>query len=230
MGLKPRVRHPDVADYVRSALRAVADPAKAGPMAAYMKTDTPFYGVQKNDRVPIARGLKQFALDDRDAYEAAVLALWQLPHREEKYLAIALARMHPRFITLDALPLYERMIREGAWWDLVDDIAAHLVGAAVFRDRARGLAIMDRWIDDPDLWIRRTAILCQLRHNPEADAARLFRYCAARAHEREFFIRKAIGWALRQYAYHDPAAVRAFLAEHKPNLSGLSYREAAKHL
>jgi 3-methyladenine DNA glycosylase AlkD len=217
--------------FVRKELRAAADPPQAVVMARYMKTTTPFLGVQQPARKPIYREMKRrFSPANRREYEAAVLALWGLPHREEKYAAIELARQHVDSITLDSLPLYERMIREGAWWDLVDDPAAHLVGRVLLAERRPAKRILDRWIDDPDLWIRRTAILAQLRHKDQADAACLFRYCLRRAHETEFFIRKAIGWALRQYSYTDPDAVKTFLLKNRERLSGLSYREGAKRL
>ena len=92
------------------------------------------------------------------------------------------------------------------------------------------IVAMDGWIDDEVMWLRRTAILAQLKMKQHTDAERLFRYCRARMHETEFFVRKAIGWALRQYAYVDAEAVRAFVEAEKGNLSGLSYREAMKHL
>ena len=89
---------------------------------------------------------------------------------------------------------------------------------------------LDRWIDDRNLWIRRTAILSQLKHKGGTDRDQLFGYCLRRAGEKEFFIRKAIGWALREYAKTEPDAVRAFALEHREQLSGLSFREATKHL
>ena len=122
------------------------------------------------------------------------------------------------------------MIREGAWWDFVDAIAAHLVGEAVIKDPHRGFALMDQWIDDPDMWIRRSAIICQLTLKERTDQERLFDYCRSRCHESEFFIRKAIGWALRQHSYIAPQAVKGFLLANRERLSGLSYREGAKRL
>lgn len=215
----------ELTEFVANRLAAVADPAKAAPMAKYMKTDMPFYGVQKPARRPIWKALvKQYPPADRDAYEANVLALWALPHREEKYAAIHYARAFPDHCTLASLPLYERMIREGAWWDLVDGIAPYLVGALLPHVDLRA------WARDDDLWIRRSALIAQLNKKEDTDADLLFELCLARAHETEFFIRKAIGWALRQYARTDADAVRAFLAEHGEALSGLSRREASKHL
>jgi 3-methyladenine DNA glycosylase AlkD len=90
--------------------------------------------------------------------------------------------------------------------------------------------LVRRWLDDEVMWLRRTAIISQLNHKAATDTALLFDGCAARAHETEFFIRKAIGWALRQYARTDPDAVRRFVRQHEKELSGLSKREALKHL
>ena len=89
---------------------------------------------------------------------------------------------------------------------------------------------MRAWIDDRDLWLRRTSIICQVGHKESTDEGLLFDACASRLHEGEFFIRKAIGWALREYAKTDPDAVRAFVDNHRDEMSGLSIREAAKHL
>jgi 3-methyladenine DNA glycosylase AlkD len=122
------------------------------------------------------------------------------------------------------------MIREGAWWDFVDEIAVNLVGAVLGNFPAKTRPIIERWIDDPDLWIRRTALLAHLKHKQATDAAKLFDHCLRRAHEREFFIRKAIGWALREYSKTEPRAVRAFLANNRQRLSKLSFDEGSKHL
>ena len=220
-----------MARYAQAALRALADPAKAGPMAAYMKTDMPFYGVKKPERVPLARELKaSFPPDHAEDYRAKVRALWELPHREEKYLAIGYAWTFRRYVVYAQVDLFEGMIVEGAWWDFVDELASPIVGKVVLEDRSRMRPILERWIDGEDMWLRRAAILCQNRHKEETDEEMLFDFCVRRAHEKEFFIRKAIGWALREYARSRPEAVRAFLAEQGYTLSGLSRREAAKHL
>ncbi len=224
--------HPDVVTaLVRQRFAAVANPDFVAPMAAYMKTKMPFWGIKKPERVPVYRELKRdHAPRDHDEYVACVGALWAMPHREEKYAAIEFAIAHRAFIGSASLPLYERMIREGAWWDLVDPLAANAVGAVWLKERSSTEVLMDRWIDDDDMWIRRTALIGQLRHKADLDRDRLFRYCRRRAHEKEFFIRKAIGWALRDCSYSAPEAVQAFLQEHGDELSGLSRREGSKHL
>src|SRR5690606_33699083 len=119
-------------------------------------------------------------------------------------LAIAYARRFRPYIDLPQLDLYERMVVEGAWWDLVDDVAANLVGALLLGHRAAMRPVMEAWVDDDDMWRRRTAILSQVRHRDQTDAEMLFDFCRRRAHETEFFIRKAIGWALREYSKTDP--------------------------
>ena len=216
---------------VRASLSAIADPKRASEMAAYMKTDMPFYGVAKPQRTPVYRELiARFVVREPQTYEALVSALWSEPHRETKYLAIAVARRWSAFHSIAHMPLYRRLIVEGAWWDFVDDVASNLVGDIL---RSRPLAawpVIDRWIDDEDMWLRRTALICQLKSKGDTDEERLFAFCAARAYETEFFIRKAIGWALRQYAKTAPDAVAGFVADHREQLSGLSYREATKHI
>lgn len=217
--------------WVSEQLTELADPEKAGPMAAYMKTVMPFYGVQAAARRSVAsQAARRFPPANRDAYEAGVLALWALPHREEKYVAIAWAREHPTFVEYDSLPLYELLIREGAWWDLVDEVAIHLLGTIVRVAPDRALPIMDAWINDESRWIRRAAIICQNRAGERTDVERLFSYSLQRAHEKEFFIQKAIGWALREYSYTAPEAARDFLVTYREQLSSLSYREGSKRL
>ncbi len=200
-------------------------------MAAYMKTEMPFYGIQKPDRLPIYREIKsRFVFNTRAQYSAAILGLWEQPHREEKYAAIHLARMHRKYITPASLPLYRRLIIEGAWWDLVDDVAIRLVGFVLLHHRPHTSKRVERWIDDSNMWIRRTALICHIGHKGETDERQLFDHCLRRADEREFFIRKAIGWTLREYAKTAPTKVRRFLQKHESRLSTLSFREAAKHL
>ncbi len=240
-GGRSRAARPDAADaalslaeipaWVTAELSAVANPAKAAPMAAYMKTDMPFFGVQKPARDRIARELRRrTAAPGRRELERLVRALWKLPHREQKYLAIQVARTWPDLIGPASLPLYEKLIREGAWWDFVDEVAIKLVGASWQAEPAKVAPLLDEWIDDDDLWIRRTAIIVQVGAKKATDWRRLSKYCRRCMHEKEFFIRKAIGWALRDYSYAEPERVKAFLEEHRGQLSGLSYREGANAL
>src|SRR5271170_5771190 len=157
-------------DFVQSEFRRLADADKAGPMAQYMRTTMPFYGIQKPERLPVYRQLKKkFPPETLKQYEQNILALWKLSHREEKYTAVEYAAMFRDFVNYSSLPLYERLIREGAWWDLVDPLATDLVGEAQLKDRLKVRPIMDLWIADDDMWIRRAAVLSQNHHKKDTD-------------------------------------------------------------
>jgi len=221
----------DLLQFVATGFAAAGDSHRAARMAAYMKTDMPFYGIQKAGRTAVWREVKRrFPVEDNRAYRRMVVALWEQPHREEKYLAITVARHHRRFITMENMPLYERLIVEGAWWDLVDDVAINCVGTVLRTERAAARPMLEAWVDDEIMWLRRTSLIAHLKHKDETDQQMLFDHCLRRAHEKEFFIRKAIGWALRSYARTAPDAVASFLLEHRSEWSGLTFREAAKHL
>src|SRR5690606_21887894 len=163
-------RHPcldpdlsDVSEIAKEAgrrLAAVADADKAGPMAAYMKSEIPFYGVQKAGRTRILRDLVMaFPPVDGDDYRRKVAALWSGEYREEKYLAVGYARHFRPHIEMPSLSLYRRMIVEGAWWDFVDEIAAHLVGKLVLDNRQEMRPVLEEWVAGSDMWLRRTSLL-----------------------------------------------------------------------
>ncbi len=179
---------------------------------------------------------KEFATTayaDSQAWRASVLALWRgAVYREERYAAVVLARL-PRyrgFRDLRALPMYEELIVTGAWWDFVDEIAVNLIGE-LLRNHPKPLrATLRRWSKDADLWRRRSAILAQLKFKQETDAPLLFALIEPSLSSREFFLRKAIGWALREYAKSAPDAVRRYIAMHDAQLSALSKREALRRI
>lgn len=218
-------------EFVAKELGKLADAENAKAMAAYLKTDMPFFGVKRPQRDPILKEMmRRYPVTTRREYELGVKELWARPHREEKYLAIALARAVPRYVTPPSLPLYRKLIVEGAWWDFVDDVAVNLVGALLASHRQRLAPVMERWIDHSNMWLRRSALLAHLKHRAATDEAVLFDHCVRLAPEKEFFIRKAIGWVLREYAKTAPEAVAEFVVAHRDALSGLTFREATKHL
>jgi 3-methyladenine DNA glycosylase AlkD len=211
---------------IRRELAAHADPAKAPGMQAYMKSSMPFLGVQKPARARIARSVfAEFPLAGFEAWRATILRLWrEATYREERYMAIALARdaRYREHRSVAALPLYEELIVSGAWWDFVDEVAIRLVGALDVAPLAR------EWASDDDMWKRRAAIIHQIARKDRTDAALLFDCIEPNRDDREFFVRKAIGWALREYAKVDPVAVERYCAAHE--LSPLSRREALRNL
>lgn len=212
-------------------LRALGDPARARAMAAYMRTQDPFFGVGAVLLRGVLRDLARLHPPRSQAeYGAQCDALWTIREREGRYLAVEWARRFKPFITLDALPLYERMVREGAWWDTVDALAAHLVGPLLLDHRETMKPVIEAWTMDPCLWIRRAALLAHLKHRDRTDEDQLFSHCLRLAAEKDFFIRKAIGWSLREYGKTRPEAVRTFLETHRDAFSGLSLREGMKRL
>jgi 3-methyladenine DNA glycosylase AlkD len=217
---------------LRKTLQSHADPAKAGPMQAYMKSPMPFLGIQTPKlRTACRTVFARFSLESPAAWQAVLEMLWRsAQYREERYAAIELAgyKAYRRFETMTIFPLYEEMITTGAWWDYVDPIAAHRVGALLYLYPSRMKIQMRLWARDENIWKRRTAILCQLTFKQETDVKLLYECIEPSLREREFFLRKAIGWALRQYARVDPEEVIRYIKAHRKDLSLLSQREALK--
>ncbi|WP_265949947.1 DNA alkylation repair protein [Dechloromonas sp. A34] len=210
---------------VREQLQALGDPEKAAPMAAYMRGQFVFLGIPTPQRRLKTQALIRAFTGDP---VAAASALWALPQREYQYVAVDLLRRRSRQLASKHLAALEDLVLDKSWWDTVDGLAVTM-GGIVLGEPARAER-MGELIDSSEMWLRRVALLHQLEYKERTDEQRLFRYCRLCAHEPEFFIRKAIGWALRQYARTNPAAVRQFLTINRAQLSGLSLREAAKHL
>ena len=227
--------HHELVAAVRAALVAGADPERALGQQRYMKSAMPFHGLTSPQlKAAVAPLLRDpgLVMESREQWVATIEALWHgATHREEWYAAIALARHRPyrTWVDSDAMPLWQSLIRAGAWWDVVDDIATHLVRDTVAAaPTVEGLR-MREWAADESLWVRRAAILCQIGVRHGLDPQLLVDVVEPNVHDRDFFSRKAIGWALRDRARVDPDWVRSFVASH-PDLSGLSRREALKHL
>ncbi|MFI6326030.1 DNA alkylation repair protein [Nonomuraea sp. NPDC050556] len=217
---------------VQLALREIAEPDKAPAMRAYMKSAMPFLGVQAGPRkAALRRVFAEHRLDGAPAWRRAVLELWrEAEFREERYAAIELSgfRYYRDFQTLYTVPMYEEMIVTGAWWDLVDELATHRVGGllAAFPDSMRPLML--EWAQGDDLWKRRTSILSQNRFKERTDTALLYACIEPSLSDNDFFARKAIGWALREYAKVNPSEVVRYVQA--KGISGLSRREALKNL
>jgi 3-methyladenine DNA glycosylase AlkD len=219
---------------VRRRLRAAGDATKAAQTQAYIKSALPFHGVASPDcRVIMREVLAAHELPDRATWLATVLALWDdAGHREERYAALAVAkdRRYAGHRGPDCIPLYRHLVVTGAWWDLVDDVATHLVGPLLLAHRVAVRPTAVGWASDEDRWLRRTAVICQVGAKDRTDLPLLATAVEANLDDRDFFLRKAIGWALRQQARTDPDWVRDFVAAHDDRLSNLSRREALKHL
>jgi 3-methyladenine DNA glycosylase AlkD len=221
----------DLVTVIRRELHEHADPALAPGQQAYMKSAMPFLGV----RVPEVRRLTKSAArsnppTDVDDLERSARRLWdEATHREERYAATALTGLRVAMGSLAVMDLLEHMAVTGAWWDHVDEVAQR-VGTVLAVHPNEVEPVVRRWIGSDDLWLRRVAIICQLDRKADTDLALLTAAIDAASDSPEFFLRKAIGWALRQHSKVDPAWVHDFVAEREHVLSGLSRREALKHL
>jgi 3-methyladenine DNA glycosylase AlkD len=177
--------------------------------------------------------LAAYPLDSFEDWRDSVLALWRRArYREERYAAIELVgyRTYQNFRTLDALPLYEELITTGAWWDYVDSIASHRLGELLCRYPKELPVILREWAVSDDIWKRRSAILAQLAFKGDTDCKLLYDCMRPSLGQPEFFLRKAIGWALRQHAWTDPQEVLRFVKMNEKRLSPLSRREALKNI
>lgn len=217
----------ELAGTIRTALAAEADPERAPAQQAYMKSTMPFLGIPvprvRRITVDAVRGVR-----DPGALQRAASDLWdRATHREHWYAAMTLLARTPNRGRAEVIPIAEHMIRTGRWWDVTDDLAHRLAEQLDVRPEETA-DLLRRWARDPELWIRRVAIIAQLGRRDRVDVPLLTEAILENANDPDFFIRKAIGWALRDHARTDPDGVRRFVEEH--SLSPLSEREAMKHL
>jgi 3-methyladenine DNA glycosylase AlkD len=217
----------------QAALRAAADPAKAPGRKAYLKTDLEVLGCTLPNVRAAARAVKRaHHAPARDEIVAALTALWASPVHDDRVLAVILAGLYARlFDAGDVAGWLRDWLADCRTWDLVDGLSTFVVGEIALRDAA-AWPVIDGWSRDPWMWLRRAAVLA---HVPAIRQGALRRRqfrdtCRRLVDEREFFIRKAIGWALREIATRDPDLVEALLADFGARASGLTLREATRRL
>jgi 3-methyladenine DNA glycosylase AlkD len=216
--------------WIRDGLRSQGDAARAASQQAYMKSAMPYAGVTVPEMRKLTRSAPRLA--NWDAWHDTVLALWrEATVREERYAAQELTTL-PRYRdhggSLDAVPVYEEFIVDGAWWDFVDTAAIHGLGPVLREEPGTMAPMMRAWSTDADRWRRRSSVICQVGLRASVDTDLLTDCIVANVDDKDFFLRKAIGWALRQHARVDPDWVRAFAGAHP--LSPLSRREALRHI
>ncbi|HVE75137.1 MAG TPA: DNA alkylation repair protein [Actinomycetota bacterium] len=220
---------------LRRGLSEAADPARAPKMQAYMKSAMPYYGVGAPVQRRVCKPLfDEHRFTNQSDWMNAALELWRdAKFREERYAAIELTghRFYEDFQDMSALPMYEEMVVDGAWWDYVDAVAVHRIGKKLLvRHPPEIKRLMRKWSRSSDLWKRRTSIICQVALKEKTDLALLYGTIESNLDHKDFFIRKAIGWGLRSYAWVDPEEVRRYVGEHSKSLSPLSRREATKNI
>ena len=216
---------------IRTMLMERADPARAAGSQAYMKSSILSLGVRVPEvRRCVVAAAADFPMESPEQLRATVLVLWrEAQWREEQYAAIDLTGL--RLVAKDPLmlPVYEEIIRTGAWWDFVDGVSQRICGL-LLAHRALMTPVLLKWSTDEDFWIRRAAITSQLKAKAATDTDLLRAVIEANLDDREFFVRKAVGWALREFAKTNPAWVRDFVTQHAGHLSPLSRKEALRHL
>lgn len=216
--------------YLFQEMAAAANSKDAPQMQSYMKTDQPFYGIKAAPRRKIfRRAAKQFSIDSRDEYGQVIRQLWNGTYREDMYQALEVAERYKKYRTQEAMPQYEYLANTATNWDTLDWIAGKLISDLVRKHRGFE-AKLKEWRRSDNMWLRRTSLLAHKGHREETHTELLGETILMLSDEEEFFIRKAIGWILRDYSYANPDWVEAFVDEHEDELSGLSKQEALKKI
>jgi 3-methyladenine DNA glycosylase AlkD len=224
--------HREAISHFRREFERLAEPERAAQEKRYLKSPFEFYGLS----VPKIRAIaRQFGREEKGISKEALWdvcwPLWRGRFHEERALAICLLDEHRALLDYSDMPSLETMLRESVNWDQVDEISAHLVGAVLGGDR-RALRYLKRWSRDSNFWMRRAALLSQLLlfRGGGGDKGLFYSFAAAMMEEKEFFIRKAIGWVLREISKRDPEEVARFVAENRGRMSGVTLREATRRL
>jgi 3-methyladenine DNA glycosylase AlkD len=198
----------------------------------YLKSPFKFFGTS----LPYAdKVAKEFRKENPGAGNELIIELarklWASPYHDEKRLALRLLQFFPEFLDIGIVTMLEKMLMESPTWDLVDDIAIHLVGAVLEKDK-KAYAFLIKWSKSENFWIKRASLISQILmfRKGEGDRKYFYDFAERMASEKEFFIRKAIGWCIREISKADPEAAFDFLMRIKDRASGLTLREGSKRL
>lgn len=206
-----------------------ADPSQVAPMKKYMRDQFEYLGIKTpQNKALLKQFLSEYGLPSINDLDIILRDLWALPQREFQYVAVSLLGKFEKQLQAEFINTIEYLIITKPWWDTVDAIAGHTVGTHFRRYPAIKKKYLARWRKSDNFWLRRTAILFQLNYKKETDFDLLCDIIRENLDSKEFFINKAIGWSLRQYARIDPKAVQKFVKS--TPLHPLSRREALKHI
>ncbi|MCA1065551.1 DNA alkylation repair protein [Rossellomorea sp. AcN35-11] len=217
----------DYSDKIVTLLNKHQNDDNREAMEAYMRNQFRFFGIKTPERTALLREfLKGQGKPTIEELPDIIRSLWSEPQRECQYIALSLLDKQARFLTKEHLPLMEKLITVKSWWDTIDHIASNHVGKIYQTEEDD--TYLEKWIRSDHMWLNRTAILYQLKYKEKTDQERMFKYMAIHQGSKEFFIQKAIGWALREYSKTNPEAVKKFIESE--NLAPLSKREGMKHI
>lgn len=218
-----------IAQLVITLLQQNANSQEAVAMQSYMKNQFQFWGIKAPLRQQLMRqALKQYQLPEAAEVRTEIKLLWNYPKREAQYVAQDLYKRRIKQESSSAIEFLQWMICQNSWWDTVDFIASNLVGELVLRYPDLKQSHLKVWVKSPNLWLRRTSILFQLKYKNQVDEDFLLKAIEYNLNDDDFFMRKAIGWSLRQYSKFNPEFVNYVVDNY--SLSKLSYKEATKYL
>ncbi|WP_235821824.1 DNA alkylation repair protein [Gottfriedia acidiceleris] len=195
-------------------------------MEAYMKNKFAFLGIKAPERNAL---LRQFRMSNGEPPNLkSIINIWSLEEREFQYISLTCLDRQYKKAELERIKLYEQLVVEKSWWDTVDTIAGRLISYhfLIYPELIDEYA--NKWISSDNMWLNRVALLFQMKFKDKTDQERLFHYCLLLIESKEFFIQKAIGWALREYSYINPKEVELFIKQN--DLSPLSKREGLKYI
>ncbi len=214
---------------LREAFELVADAAHAEGAAAYMKNQFQFFGIYTNQRRVMSNSIfKQFGIFSESELNTLVKKLFQEPEREFQYVAIELIAYHKKYWTKKIIELTEYCLLQKSWWDSVDHIASLILGPYFKKFPEQIITITNAWNNHENFWLQRSSIMFQKAYKLDTDTKLLSKYILNVRDNKEFFVQKAIGWALREFGKTNPTWVIDFVHEHQ--LTGLSAREALRRI
>ncbi len=214
---------------IANAFVTEADQDRADAMSAYMKNRFVFFGIPAPKRKEIVLNeLKSLKLKDSNELHSLLLDLWDKPEREWHYTAMILAERFKKLWNKDSIVVFEEMLVNASWWDTVDTISSHCIGPYFQKNPDLKKTYLHKWENSNNMWLKRVCIIHQLTYKQETDTDYLEKIIFMNQESKEFFIQKAIGWALRQYAKVNPLWVNNFVASN--TLKPLSHREALKNI
>lgn len=215
---------------IKHLLEDNANSYQAIDMSRYMRDQFQFYGVKSPLRKELVREIKKTIKPiPNEEFQELIQFLWDDPYRECQYVAMDLLATIKSKMGMDWIDFLEDLITTKSWWDTVDFLAPNLLGNIFKRNVEVGNEYTDKWIKSDNIWLQRSALIYQLRYKDQVDFQRLSRYILYQKESKEFFIRKAAGWALRQYSKFKPESVRDFI-NNNTELSNLTKKEAIKYL
>ncbi|MBN2668735.1 MAG: DNA alkylation repair protein [Bacteroidales bacterium] len=214
---------------IEKIFRAHSNSASAEKMAAYMKNKFPFLGISSPERAEIYKIIfDQFGAPSLTEFEAIVNLFWKMPEREFHYFAMHIIEKHKRKLAPSHLEFILDLIVKNSWWDSIDWLAPHFVGKILKDFPELREEYVPQWIASDNIWINRTAILFQLKYKKDTDFNLLIEIIESLKHHKEFFVKKAIGWVLREYSKTNPEAVLQYIEQ--AQLQALSEKEGLKHI